>query len=137
MEELIKITNLDYVRLNGIINSIKQSNKKEPKEIIFLETELNRAKKIDSRKISSEFITMNSMLEIIDLDTKKTMTITLVYPKDANFKKGNISILSPLGSALLGYKAGSVISFKVPGGTKRMKICNLLYQPEANGEYTT
>lgn len=137
MEDAIKITKLDYVRLNGIISSIKQIDKEESKEIIFLKAELTRAKKIDSRRIGTEFVTMNSVIEIVDLDTDKTLTVKLVYPKDADFKKGNVSILSPLGSALLGYKLGSVISFEVPVGIKKMRISNILYQPEANGEYTT
>ncbi len=137
MEDIIKVTKLDYVRLNGIISSIKQFNKEASKEVSFLETELTRAKKIDSKKIGAEFVTMNTQVEIVDMDTNKSMTIRLVYPKDADFKKGNISILSPLGSALLGYKTDSVVSFKVPGGLKKMKICNIVFQPEANGDYTT
>lgn len=136
MEDTIKVTKMDYVRLNGIISSIKQFNKEGSKEISFLETELTRAKKIDSKRIGADFVTMNSVVEVIDLDTEKTMTIRLVYPKDANFKQGNISILSPLGSALIGYQAGSIIAFTVPGGIKKMKIGKLIYQPEANGDFS-
>lgn len=136
MEDIIKVTKMDYVRLNGIISSIKQFNKEGLTEISFLETELTRAKKIDSKRIGADFVTMNSVVEVIDLDTEKSMTIRLVYPKDADFKQGNISILSPLGSALIGYQSGSIISFKVPGGIKKMKISKLIYQPEANGDFS-
>ncbi|MCK3685108.1 GreA/GreB family elongation factor [Maribellus sp. YY47] len=136
MEDIIKVTKMDYVRLNGIISSIKQFNKEGSAEISFLETELTRAKKIDPKRIGADFVTMNSVVEVIDLDTEKSMTIRLVYPKDANFKQGNISILSPLGSALIGYQSGSIISFKVPGGIKKMKISKLIYQPEANGDFS-
>lgn len=137
MKEQIEITHFDFTRLNGIINSVKQYKKKELEDILYLETELNRAKKIDSKKIGPDYVTMNSVVEIIDLDTNRTMEIKLVYPGDADFKKGNISILSPLGSALIGYKTGAEVSFKVPRGVKRIRISRILYQPEASGEYTT
>jgi regulator of nucleoside diphosphate kinase len=78
---------------------------------------------------------MNSVIEVSDCDTNKTMELRLVYPKEANFKLGKISVLSPLGTALLGYKVGSEISYAVPKGVKKMKISKIVYQPEANGEF--
>ena len=136
MEGEIRITELDYVRLCNLINAARDKKFIELKNIEVLGTEIKRAKKVDSRKITSEFVTMNSMIEVTDLDTDKLMILKLVYPNDADFKKGYISILSPLGSALLGYKAGDAISFEVPKGIKKIRINKILYQPEANGEYT-
>jgi len=136
MEGEIKITELDYVRLCNLINSAKDKKSMELKNIEVLGNEIKRAKKVDSKKIAPEFVTMNSMIEVTDMDTNKLMILKLVYPGDADFKKGYISILSPLGSALLGYKAGDTISFEVPKGVKSIRINKILYQPEANGEYT-
>ncbi|MBN2481969.1 MAG: GreA/GreB family elongation factor [Bacteroidales bacterium] len=136
MKGEIKITELDYVRLCKLINSVKAEKTIELKNIEFLGSEIKRAKKVDSRKIRPEFITMNSVIEVTDMDTQKQMTFKLVYPNDADFRNGQISILSPLGSALLGYKTGSVIAFEVPKGIKKIRINKILYQPEANGEYT-
>lgn len=135
MKNTIQITDLDYNRLNGMIVSMRKSNQKEYNDLLFLESELERAKRTNPRKITSEFVTMNSVIEVLDCDTNKAMEIKLVYPRDANFKLGRISVLSPLGSALLGYSVGSEISYNVPTGIKKMKISRIVYQPEANGEF--
>lgn len=136
MKEDIKITELDYSRLCNLINSVKDKRTVELKNIDALGTEIKRAEKIDSKLIDPEFITMNSLLEVRDMDTNKIMILKLVYPANADFKKGCVSVLSPLGSALIGYKEGDTISFEVPKGIKKIKINKVLYQPEANGEYT-
>lgn len=133
--ETLEITKLDYTRLNGIISTIKQFNKKELKDIMYLENEIKRAQKKDPKKISPNFVTMNSIIEVTDLDIDRTMEIELVYPKDADFKSRKVSVLSPFGSALLGYKAGSTVTFQVPKGLKKIRIDRILYQPEASGEY--
>ncbi|MGV8091952.1 MAG: GreA/GreB family elongation factor [Mangrovibacterium sp.] len=136
MEDHIIITESDYTRLCNLVNAEKSSRSTELKHLSVLGAEIKRAKRIDSRKILPDFVTMNSRIEVVDLDTDKTMTLQLVYPKDANYKQGRISVLSPLGSALLGYRVGSVISFDVPKGIKRMRISGIIYQPEANGDYS-
>lgn len=98
--------------------------------------EIKRAEKVDSKKISSEFVTMNSIVQVESLDTKKQMKVKIVYPKDADFSKGHVSVLSPLGSALLGYKLGDTVQFNAPRGIVSIKILAIDYQPEANGAYT-
>lgn len=135
MKTDIIITELDYTRLCSIINVSRQKKSTEFKNIEVLGSEIKRAKKIDSKKITPDFITMNSLIEVSDLDTNRVMQLKLVYPNEADFKKGYISVLSPLGSALLGYKIGDTISFEVPKGEKSVRINKILYQPEANGEY--
>jgi len=132
----IEITELDYVRLCNLISSTRDKKSIELKNIEVLGNEIKRARKVDSKKIPPEFVTMNSIFELTDLDTNKIMVLKLVYPNDADFKKGHVSVLSPLGSALLGYKPGDIISFEVPKGVKQIRINKILYQPEANGEYT-
>lgn len=136
MEGKIKITDQDYVRLCNLITSLKQSKNGELKNISVLAEEIARAEKVDHKQISPEIVTMNSTVEIMDLDTSKSQIVSLVYPIDADFKKGNVSILSLVGSALLGYKAGSKISFEVPLGKKEMIIKKIIYQPESNDEFT-
>ena len=133
METTIKITKLDFTRLNNLINNLKQSSRTTMTDLGFLKSELGRAEKIDSEKIAPDFVTMNSKIEVTDPDTDKIMTVQLVYPNEADFKQGKVSVLSPLGAALIGYKVGSEISFPVPKGTKMMKITKIIYQPEANG----
>ncbi len=136
MHNNIQITESDYVRLCGLVNSERNLKTEELKNLSFLGAEIKRAELVSAEQIAPDFVTMNTQMEIVDLDTGKPMVVKLVYPKDADFRIGNISVLSPLGAALLGYKAGSVISFEVPKGIKRMEIRRILYQPEANGEFS-
>ncbi len=137
MDNQIIITELDFVRLSKLVHSTQNDKSVEIRNLKFLSEELRRAQRVESKKMEADYVTMNSEVEILDPDTKRTMVLKLVYPQDSDFKKGRISILSPLGIALLGYKVNSTISFEVPKGTKKMKITKIIYQPEANGEYTT
>ena len=70
-----------------------------------------------------------------DLDTQEEMTYTLVFPADANIKENKISVLAPIGTAMIGYKVGDVIEWPVPSGQRRLKVIGILYQPEAAGDY--
>ncbi len=78
---------------------------------------------------------MNSKVEILDLDTQETMTYALVFPRDANIDEGRISILAPLGTAILGYRVGDEFEWEMPNGQRRLKIVKIPYQPEAAGDY--
>ncbi len=136
MKGEIKITELDYIRLCDLVNAMKDQKSVELKNLDALGTEIKRATRVDPKKITPEFITMNSEFEVTDLDNNKLMKLKLVYPKEADFTRGYVSVLSPLGSALLGYQKGDTISFQVPKGEKKIRIERVLYQPEANGEFT-
>jgi regulator of nucleoside diphosphate kinase len=70
-----------------------------------------------------------------DLASKRHQTIQLVYPDEADASQHKISILAPLGSALLGLEQGAVIDWIMPGGTRRIKLVEILYQPEAAGDW--
>jgi regulator of nucleoside diphosphate kinase len=134
MEGNIVVTTLDYDRLSRLIKLSAGDKSIAPKNLMFLKQEIERAQKIDPKKIEPDFVTMHSQIEVSDNDTGKRMVLKLVYPDKADFKKGLISVLSPLGCALLGYKAGNTISFEVPAGKKEMKSESIIYQPEAAGD---
>ena len=135
MKDNIKITDHDYVSLYNLLNRSKKSKNEELRNLSVLENEIRRAERVDPKKIAPDIVTMNSVIEVVDLDTNKSMTVKLVYPKEADYNHGKISILSLLGSALLGYKVGSRISFEAPRGRKEVIIKNIVYQPESNGLY--
>ncbi len=135
MENKIKITELDYIRLKKLIGKSQSEKNVELKNLEALVRELNRAEKVDSKTIAPEFITMNSVVQVINKSTNKPMTIKIVYPEEADFKKGHVSVLSPLGSALLGYKVGDLVQFNAPKGAVIIKIVQIDYQPESHGEY--
>jgi len=135
MEGKILITELDYIRLSKLIGTAKMEKSVELKNLEVLANEIKRAEKIDSKKITPEFVTMNSVVQVFNKETKKAMTIKIVYPKEADFKKGYVSVFSPLGSALLGYKVGDSVLFEAPKGKVGITIEKIEYQPEASGDY--
>lgn len=130
----ITVTQLDYLRLTNLIQTLRDNKSVDPEYLKFLGIELKKAAKIDSKSITPDFVTMNSVIHVVFLDMSKTMDLRLVYPQNANFSKGLISVLSPLGCALLGYRAGDVVTFKAPKGEQKVRIEKVIYQPEANGE---
>jgi len=70
-----------------------------------------------------------------DLDTNEEETIALVYPGEANFAENRISVLAPVGTAILGARVGEVSEWKVPAGKRRLRIEEVFYQPEAAGDF--
>ena len=130
----IMITKVDYSRLNALILRQLDENAYNLRELNFLNIEIKRARKIDSKKIDPDVVTMNSEVLLKFLKNGQTKTVKLVYPEKASFKDGLLSVLSPLGSAMLGYKKGDIVSFHSPGGIQTVRIDDILFQPEANGE---
>jgi regulator of nucleoside diphosphate kinase len=99
------------------------------------EAELERAHVVAPREIPGDIVTMNSAVLVRDLDTEAGMALTLVFPSDTGLELGRISILAPVGTALLGYRVGATIEWKVPGRMRRLRIERMIYQPEASGDY--
>ncbi len=100
-----------------------------------LEKEILRAHVVSPQEIPGNVVTMNSKITFQLLDTKDEMTCQLVFPEDADFEKGRISVLAPIGTALLGYRVGDIIEWQIPAGTTKVKIKKILYQPEAAGHF--
>jgi regulator of nucleoside diphosphate kinase len=77
---------------------------------------------------------MRSEVRVRDLADDEIETYTLVYPHEANINEGKLSVLAPLGTALLGARVGQIVEFDAPAGTRRLKVVRILYQPEAAGD---
>ena len=77
---------------------------------------------------------MHSRLRLRDLDSGKDMVFTLVFPSDADADQGKISVLAPLGTAVLGFRRGDTFEWHVPGRVRRLQVAEVLYQPEAAGD---
>lgn len=135
-ERTIYVTDYDLQRLEALLESAgEQRSARDRGHLLELEKELSRAKVVDPKEIPGDVVTMNSQVRIVDLDTEAESVLTLVFPQQADIAAGKISILSPVGTALLGYHAGDAIEWPVPAGTKRIRIEEVLYQPEASGDY--
>jgi regulator of nucleoside diphosphate kinase len=96
-----------------------------------LEAELDRAEVVPSEDIPNDVVTMHSEVRITDLTADEERTFTLVYPVESDSTRGRISILAPIATALLGYRVGDTVEWKVPGGVRRLRIDAILHQPEA------
>ena len=118
-----------------MLNVAKEFDYRGRDDLKGLEAELNRAYVLASRDIPGDVITMNSKAVLIDIGSGEEMTYTLVFPSDADVDKGNISILAPIGTAMLGYSVGDTFEWKVPAGLRKLKVKEILYQPEASGDY--
>ncbi|GKW08307.1 MULTISPECIES: nucleoside diphosphate kinase regulator [Pectobacterium] len=101
-----------------------------------LNEELDRADILPSASIPSHVVTMNSRVRFRDLNTNEEHIRTLVYPAAVKDSKEPLSVMAPLGAALLGMHVGNSITWQLPNGEEtRIEVLELLYQPEAAGEY--
>jgi regulator of nucleoside diphosphate kinase len=131
----IYITENDLKKLRALVNTSKESLKKGDQNLLLLEGELSRAKVVPQQDIPSDVITMNSEVYLKDMDTNEETIYRLVFPHQADVDKGYVSILAPIGTALLGYRVGDIIEWKVPSGIAKWKVMKIIYQPEAAGDY--
>lgn len=134
-DKSIYVTENDMRKLRALVQSSRDSRKINEKNILILETELNKAKVMKSEEIPSDVITMHSEVQLLDLDTDEETTYRIVYPNQADIDKGYISILAPIGTALLGNSVGDIIEWSVPAGTAKWKVIKISYQPESAGDY--
>jgi regulator of nucleoside diphosphate kinase len=100
-------------------------------ELLALRSELERAIVVPADRVPPDLITMNSCAELLDVDTDERMEFTLVFPAEADIEEGKISILAPLGTAMLGYRMGDEFDWIVPYGLRRLRVTAVRFQPEA------
>src|SRR5690606_14443401 len=100
-----------------------------------LEEELGKCRVVTPQEVPPDVVTLNSRVRLSDLDNDRQMTVKLVFPEQANLAEGRLSIVSPIGTAILGYAAGDIVEWEVHSGTKKIRIDEILYQPEAAGDY--
>ena len=135
-KKTIYITNVDMRRLREFIKTAQEfGHHKDKAYLKELECELDRGSIVKSKSVTKDVITMNTKVQIKDLATKKKMEYLLVFPDDADPAKNKISVLSPIGTALLGHRVGDIIEWEVPAGLRRLKVEKILYQPEATGDH--
>lgn len=129
--ENIVVTESDYARLHSLIESLRRLHQCDTERLDELESELNRATIVKPSEVSADVITMNSRVRIKDLRSGRKLTYQIVFPKDANISENRISVLAPIGTALLGYRTGTSVEWRVPSGMRRLRILDVEYQPEA------
>lgn len=100
-----------------------------------LEEELARGQLVEPADMPPHIVTMNSRVRCVEELTERVHELQLVFPRDADAASGRISVLAPVGSALLGLGVGDSIEWPVPGGRNlRLRVTEVVWQPEANGQ---
>ncbi|MDO8311139.1 MAG: nucleoside diphosphate kinase regulator [Sideroxyarcus sp.] len=127
------LSTIDAERLERLLESLPSSAVPGKAD---LEAELARAEVVDPKDIPPSVVTMNSTVKFKVESSTEEFRLTLVYPKDVNPSGGTISILAPVGSALLGLSHGDTIEWPRPGGgMQKVQIQEVIYQPERSGEF--
>ena len=134
MNELI-VNRLDYARIKRCIDDAKQFKSINQSEAEKLLKELESAKIVEPDAVPSNVVTMNSIVKLSFLNNNKQIQFQIVYPEQANLKENKISIFSPIATALIGYKVNDEIEWIVPAGLTRIRIDEIIYQPEAAGDF--
>jgi regulator of nucleoside diphosphate kinase len=128
----IIMSSLDAERLESLLESLPDGS--FPGRAA-LEAELLRAEVVDPKAVPPTVVTMNSTVRF-RVGPEEDFQLTLVYPRDANGSADRISVLAPVGSALLGLSQGDEMEWPKPGGgTVKVRIEEVTYQPERAGEY--
>ncbi len=128
----IVITKFDYERLQQLLQTRKPLSPSD----LALQKELSKATIVEPTEIPADVITMNS--EVLFADEKgRDLHYWLVFPEDADITANKLSVLSPIGCALIGYKVGDTISLETPQGSRQLTVREITHQPEREGDFTS
>lgn len=131
----IYVSRLDLARLRQLIATARRESDMDADYLDQLEAKLERAEEIESRAVPADVVTMNSRVELRDEASGEVHAYTLVFPENADPAQARVSVLAPLGAALLGARLKERVVWRVPAGEKQMRVERILYQPEAAGDY--
>ena len=132
MKDRLYITKADYEKLRPLIEGRRTTGSFDMKYLNLLEAELDRAEVVEPEAIPPDVVTMNSEVRLKDLDSGNIIVYRLVFPSQAR-TENSISVLAPIGMAMLGYQVGDIIEWPVPRGIRRLRVLEVLFQPEAAG----
>jgi len=122
MNRPIILTQTDAKQLRSLLERKATVESTYAESVSRLKNELERAVIVSDSELPEDTIALHSTVELKDLANRELLTFTVVMPEHANIEEGRISILAPIGMALLGYRAGDEIEWPVPGGMARMRI---------------
>ena len=126
INDQLLLTTMDYEIIMGHLRSGLGKTKLNWRDAEELQLELNRAKLVAKNDIPGDVVRLNSFVVIQDEKEGKKMEFTIVTPEKANIKEKKISILSPIGTALIGYRKGNKVCCKVPSGKRTFAILDVI-----------
>jgi regulator of nucleoside diphosphate kinase len=118
----IVVTEADARRLRGLLAARRESALRDETHLAELASELERALLVSSDAVPADVVVMDSAVRVRDLSNGEPREFTLVYPAEADLEAGRISVLAPLGTALLGCREGDEVEWLMPGGLRRLRI---------------
>lgn len=126
----IILSRFDHERLERLLDKVGPRP-----ELEALRDEIEGAEIVDPEAVPKDLVTMNSTVRFVDEESGKESEVTLVFPAHADAATQRISVLAPIGSALLGLSVGDIIDWPVPEDrTRRLRVVGITYQPEAAGD---
>lgn len=128
------MTDFDLRRLDALLDRLRD-HIKPPPTLSVLERELAEAVVVKPEEVPATVVTMNSEVEVLELETAQRRALTLVFPSMADVEAGRVSVLAPLGTALVGSCVGTRVAWHTPRGPRHLQIERVLYQPEAAGRF--
>lgn len=129
----IYITRFDLARLKELLEVGITLKERDREYLESLTNELDRAHIVEPTALPGDVVTMNSRVRLKDMETGEEQNYYLVFPSQADMTQNKISILAPIGTAILGYRAGDTLDWQVPAGRRTVRIQEILYQPEGAG----
>jgi regulator of nucleoside diphosphate kinase len=140
-EQQIYVTDSDSQRLKTLLRENWLNRREDVGDLNRLEYEIERARVVRSTEVPKDVVTMNSRVRVRDVDSGDAVVFSLVYPS-VPFAAGSdhvadmrVSVLAPIGTAVLGYRVGDTIEWDMPAGSRTLKIEEMLFQPEAASRY--
>lgn len=121
-ERDIFVTEDDFEKLSDLLDGAARRSPKDRQHMDDLAAELERAHVVAPAEIPPDVVTMNSEVALRDLDSDQEMVFSVVFPARANADQQRVSVLAPLGTAVLGYRAGDTIVWNVPSRTRRLQV---------------
>lgn len=137
MSSLPVITELDAARIRELGTRLPGQGQGLGALEDLIEMVTGECEIVPGKRVPPDVVTVNSKVSFRDELTNAVHTVTVVYPQDFSIPDRRISVLSPVGRALLGRRVGNVASFSLPDGTSRdIRVLEIHYQPEASGDLT-
>jgi regulator of nucleoside diphosphate kinase len=128
------LTDFDFRRLDALFERFR-AHLKPPPTLSILERELRHAAIVKPTEVPASVVTMNSKVEVFFPDTDERRALTLAFPSLAEIDVGRVSVLAPLGTALIGCREGEEVSWQTRTGPRWLQVERVIYQPEAAGRF--
>jgi regulator of nucleoside diphosphate kinase len=119
------LTKTDFEILNSYVKNLHGMQVNERENFSKLSGELKKAQLVEDDSMPADIVRLGSTVVIKDLVTRRDMTVTIVLPSKADIKQRKVSVLAPIGTAIIGFRKGQVVSWNVPSGKKDFKIVDV------------